>query len=100
MRRLQRLNERERFSGESAVTSSHAGGCQTALFSVQVVKSLLDFKDEQLAVQLDSHDSLWGETGRLLLVHRLLSPLSVTGILNLFVAAERLTQANFKIFVK
>ncbi|XP_022623962.1 protein TANC1-like [Seriola dumerili] len=28
----------------------------------QVVKSLLDLKDEQLAVQMDGHDSLWGET--------------------------------------
>ncbi|XP_068435470.1 protein TANC1-like isoform X2 [Clinocottus analis] len=28
----------------------------------QVVKSLLDLKDEQLAVQMDAHDSLWGET--------------------------------------
>lgn len=25
--------------------------------------SLLDLKDEQLAVQMDAHDSLWGETG-------------------------------------
>ncbi|KAG8001303.1 Protein TANC1, partial [Nibea albiflora] len=29
---------------------------------IQVVKSLLDLKDEQLAVQMDAHDSLWGET--------------------------------------
>uniref|UniRef100_A0A3Q1IJC4 Tetratricopeptide repeat, ankyrin repeat and coiled-coil containing 1a n=1 Tax=Anabas testudineus TaxID=64144 RepID=A0A3Q1IJC4_ANATE len=28
----------------------------------QVVKSILDLKDEQLAVQMDAHDSLWGET--------------------------------------
>ncbi|KAM9861164.1 protein TANC1-like [Aulostomus maculatus] len=28
----------------------------------QVVKSLLDLKDEQLAVQMDTHDTLWGET--------------------------------------
>ncbi|XP_028256866.1 protein TANC1-like [Parambassis ranga] len=28
----------------------------------QVLKSLLDLKDEQLAVQMDAHDSLWGET--------------------------------------
>uniref|UniRef100_A0A3P8QSX1 Tetratricopeptide repeat, ankyrin repeat and coiled-coil containing 1a n=1 Tax=Astatotilapia calliptera TaxID=8154 RepID=A0A3P8QSX1_ASTCA len=32
----------------------------------QVVKSLLDLKDEQLAVQMDAHDSLWGETGAFL----------------------------------
>uniref|UniRef100_A0A096MAC4 Tetratricopeptide repeat, ankyrin repeat and coiled-coil containing 1a n=1 Tax=Poecilia formosa TaxID=48698 RepID=A0A096MAC4_POEFO len=29
---------------------------------MQVVKSFLDLKDEQLAVQMDAHDSLWGET--------------------------------------
>uniref|UniRef100_UPI003AAA430D protein TANC1-like n=1 Tax=Centroberyx gerrardi TaxID=166262 RepID=UPI003AAA430D len=28
----------------------------------QVVKSLLDLNDEQLAVQMDAHDSLWGES--------------------------------------
>ncbi|KAM3876900.1 protein TANC1-like [Diretmus argenteus] len=28
----------------------------------QVVKSLLDLNDEQLVVQMDTHDSLWGET--------------------------------------
>uniref|UniRef100_A0A3P8WG48 Tetratricopeptide repeat, ankyrin repeat and coiled-coil containing 1a n=1 Tax=Cynoglossus semilaevis TaxID=244447 RepID=A0A3P8WG48_CYNSE len=28
----------------------------------QVVKSLLDLKDEQLAVQMEAQDSLWGET--------------------------------------
>ncbi|XP_049574188.1 protein TANC1 isoform X2 [Syngnathus scovelli] len=28
----------------------------------QVVKCLLDLEDEQLAVQMDAHDSLWGET--------------------------------------
>lgn len=33
---------------------------------LQVVKSLLDLKDEQLAVQMDAHDSLWGETGAFL----------------------------------
>lgn len=34
---------------------------------LQVVKSMLDLKDEQLAVQMDAHDSLWGETGTFLL---------------------------------
>lgn len=34
---------------------------------LQVVKSFLDLKDEQLAVQMDAHDSLWGETGAFLL---------------------------------
>ncbi|KAM8878002.1 protein TANC1-like isoform 1-T1 [Synchiropus picturatus] len=29
---------------------------------LQVVRSLLDLKDEHLAVQMDAHDSLWGET--------------------------------------
>lgn len=38
-------------------------------FFVQVVKSLLDFKDEQLSVQMDAHDTLWGETGTFLLFH-------------------------------
>lgn len=70
MRCLQRLNDHKWFSAKSAVKTSHAGGCKTALFSVQVVKSLLDFKDEQLAVQMDSHDSLWGETGTVLLLLR------------------------------
>lgn len=37
------------------------------LCCLQVVKSLLDLKDEQLAVQMDAHDSLWGETGKFLL---------------------------------
>ncbi|CAB1426187.1 unnamed protein product, partial [Pleuronectes platessa] len=32
------------------------------VFFLQVVRSLLDLKDEQLAVQMDAHDSLWGET--------------------------------------
>lgn len=31
------------------------------------MKSFLDLKDEQLAVQMDAHDSLWGETGAFLL---------------------------------
>lgn len=67
MRCLQRLNDHKRFSSKPAVRTGHAECCKTALFSVQVVKSLLDFKDEQLAVQMDSHDSLWGETGTFLL---------------------------------
>ncbi|KAK7913178.1 hypothetical protein WMY93_013389 [Mugilogobius chulae] len=33
-----------------------------SLGHTQVVRSLLDLKDEQLAVQMDAHDSLWGET--------------------------------------
>ncbi|KAM3625654.1 uncharacterized protein V6R79_015544 [Siganus canaliculatus] len=33
-----------------------------SLGHTQVVKSLLDLKDEQLTVQMDAHDSLWGET--------------------------------------
>lgn len=50
------------------------------LFSLQVVKSLLDLKDEQLAVQMDTHDTLWGETGTFLLsvkINLAFSPLSV-----------------------
>lgn len=30
---------------------------------VQVVKSLLAMTDEDLRVQIDGYDSLWGETG-------------------------------------
>lgn len=40
--------------------------CKIVIF-LQVVKSLLDLKDEQLAVQMDAQDSLWGETGAFLL---------------------------------
>lgn len=32
---------------------------------LQVVKNILDLKDEQLAVQMDAQDTLWGETGTL-----------------------------------
>ncbi|CAL9701468.1 unnamed protein product [Knipowitschia caucasica] len=39
-----------------------------SLGHIQVVRSLLDLKDEQLAVQMDAHDSLWGETGARLLL--------------------------------
>lgn len=67
MRCLQRLNDLKWFSSKSAVKTGHAETCKSALFSVQVVKSLLDFEDEPLAVQMDSHDSLWGETGTFLL---------------------------------
>ncbi|XP_076011431.1 protein TANC1-like [Genypterus blacodes] len=41
---------------QQAVTAAASVG------HTQVVKSLLDLKDEQLAVQMDAHDSLWGET--------------------------------------
>lgn len=43
--------------------------CKNCLgfFFLQVVKSLLDLKDEQLAVQMEAQDSLWGETGAFLL---------------------------------
>uniref|UniRef100_A0A4W6CZE9 Tetratricopeptide repeat, ankyrin repeat and coiled-coil containing 1a n=1 Tax=Lates calcarifer TaxID=8187 RepID=A0A4W6CZE9_LATCA len=41
---------------QQAVTAAASMG------HTQVVKSLLDLKDEQLAVQMDAHDSLWGET--------------------------------------
>lgn len=37
---------------------------------------MLDLKDEQLAVQMDSHDSLWGETGEFQ-INLAFSPLSV-----------------------
>lgn len=35
---------------------------------LQVVKNILDLKDEQLAVQMDAQDTLWGETGTLFLL--------------------------------
>lgn len=42
---------------------------------LQVVKSLLDLQDEQLALQMDAHDSLWGETGEFQ-INLAFSPLS------------------------
>ncbi|XP_038123989.1 protein TANC1-like [Cyprinodon tularosa] len=53
--------------GNESVTGKTQAAQQalTAAASVghtQVVKSFLDLKDEQLAVQMDAHDSLWGET--------------------------------------
>lgn len=41
-----------------------------------MVKTILDLKDEQLAVQMDAHDSLWGETGAFQ-INLAFSPLSV-----------------------
>lgn len=62
-----------RFINGSALSlhrTSDAEDCKMILvFFVQVVKSLLDFKDEQLSVQMDAHDTLWGETGTFLLFH-------------------------------
>ncbi|XP_028999873.1 protein TANC1-like isoform X2 [Betta splendens] len=43
-------------AAQQAVTAAASVG------HTQVVKSILDLKDEQLAVQMDAHDSLWGET--------------------------------------
>ncbi|XP_035991978.1 protein TANC1 [Fundulus heteroclitus] len=43
-------------AAQQAVTAAASVG------HMQVVKSFLDLKDEQLAVQMDAHDSLWGET--------------------------------------
>uniref|UniRef100_A0A3P8U631 Tetratricopeptide repeat, ankyrin repeat and coiled-coil containing 1a n=1 Tax=Amphiprion percula TaxID=161767 RepID=A0A3P8U631_AMPPE len=43
-------------AAQQAVTAAASVG------HTQVVKSMLDLKDEQLAVQMDAHDSLWGET--------------------------------------
>uniref|UniRef100_A0A8C6LKW7 Tetratricopeptide repeat, ankyrin repeat and coiled-coil containing 1 n=1 Tax=Nothobranchius furzeri TaxID=105023 RepID=A0A8C6LKW7_NOTFU len=43
-------------AAQQAVTAAASVG------HTQVVKSFLDLKDEQLAVQMDAHDSLWGET--------------------------------------
>lgn len=46
-----------------------------------MVKNILDLKDEQLAVQMDAQDTLWGETGTLFLcqINLASSPLSVYG---------------------
>ncbi|XP_077478350.1 protein TANC1-like [Stigmatopora argus] len=41
---------------QQAVTAAASVG------HVQVVKRLLDLEDQHLAVQMDAHDSLWGET--------------------------------------
>ncbi|XP_061830552.1 protein TANC1-like isoform X1 [Nerophis lumbriciformis] len=41
---------------QQAVTAAASVG------HLQVVKSLLDLEEQQLAVQMDAHDSLWGET--------------------------------------
>ncbi|RVE74379.1 hypothetical protein OJAV_G00021360 [Oryzias javanicus] len=46
----------KRQAAQQAVTAAASVG------HAQVVKSLLDLKDEQLAVQMDVPDSLWGET--------------------------------------
>ncbi|XP_011488875.2 protein TANC1 isoform X2 [Oryzias latipes] len=46
----------KRQAAQQAVTAAASVG------HTQVVKSLLDLKDEQLAVQMDVPDSLWGET--------------------------------------
>ncbi|XP_068178206.1 protein TANC1-like [Antennarius striatus] len=43
-------------AAQQAVTAA------ASLGHIQVLKSLLDLKDEQLEVQMDGHDSLWGET--------------------------------------
>ncbi|KAA8595842.1 hypothetical protein FQN60_011133 [Etheostoma spectabile] len=43
-------------AAQQAITAAASVG------HTQVVKSFLDLKDEQLAVQMDAHDSLWGET--------------------------------------
>ncbi|XP_067352202.1 protein TANC1-like isoform X1 [Channa argus] len=48
-------------AAQQAVTAAASVG------HTQVVKSMLDLKDEQLAVQMDAHDSLWGETAAALL---------------------------------
>ncbi|XP_020493540.1 protein TANC1 isoform X2 [Labrus bergylta] len=47
---------------EKAQAAQQAVTAAASVGHTQVVKSLLDLKDEQLAVQMDAHDSLWGET--------------------------------------
>ncbi|KAL6112900.1 tanc1 [Pungitius sinensis] len=47
---------------EKAAAAQQALTAAASVGHTQVVKSLLDLKDEQLAVQMDAHDSLWGET--------------------------------------
>ncbi|XP_034076872.1 protein TANC1-like isoform X1 [Gymnodraco acuticeps] len=45
-----------------AKAAQQAATAAASVGNTQVVKSLLDLKDEQLDVQMDAHDSLWGET--------------------------------------
>ncbi|XP_029935887.1 protein TANC1-like [Myripristis murdjan] len=45
---------------KQAVQQALTAACSVG--HTQVVKSLLDLNDEQLAAQMDAHDSLWGET--------------------------------------
>ncbi|XP_058484843.1 protein TANC1-like isoform X2 [Solea solea] len=61
------LSDPQQHNSNETVTGKRQAAQQvvTAAASMghtQVVKSLLDLKDEQLAVQMDAHDSLWGET--------------------------------------
>ncbi|XP_020794664.2 LOW QUALITY PROTEIN: protein TANC1-like [Boleophthalmus pectinirostris] len=59
--------ETEQHHGNESITTKKQATQQAltaaaSLGHTQVVRSLLDLKDEQLAVQMDAHDSLWGET--------------------------------------
>ncbi|XP_068597085.1 protein TANC1-like [Brachionichthys hirsutus] len=55
----QQSNETETGKSQAAQQAVTAAA---SLGHIQVLKSLLDLKDEQLEVQMDGHDSLWGET--------------------------------------
>ncbi|XP_072236911.1 protein TANC1-like [Leuresthes tenuis] len=57
----QQHHSNETVTGE-AQAAQQAATAAASVGHMQVVKSLLDLKDEQLAVQMDAHDSLWGET--------------------------------------
>ncbi|XP_029353253.1 protein TANC1-like [Echeneis naucrates] len=59
--------DQQQHHGNETVTGKaqamqQAATAAASMGHMQVVKSLLDLKDEQLAVQMDVHDSLWGET--------------------------------------
>ncbi|XP_059202722.1 protein TANC1-like [Centropristis striata] len=57
----QQHHTNETVSGKTQA-AQQAATAAASMGHTQVVKSLLDLKDEQLAVQMDAHDSLWGET--------------------------------------
>ncbi|XP_039983751.1 protein TANC1-like [Xiphias gladius] len=57
----QQHHSNENVTGKTQATQE-AVTAAASVGHTQVVKSLLDLKDEQLAVQIDAHDSLWGET--------------------------------------
>ncbi|XP_043999503.1 protein TANC1-like [Gambusia affinis] len=57
----QQQHDNETTTGKTQA-AQQAATAAASVGHTQVVKSFLDLKDEQLAVQMDAHDSLWGET--------------------------------------